>query len=108
MSQSRKVILGLIDLDSVECSCRKRGLDIQKNMEVEMYYSKQVCNLVIDKQIGFSMAINGTVTAHYDDIHTDKYATIIANYIEDAPSYNAYRVSERSETAHFVTLRLEV
>ena len=111
MSQSRKVTLGLIDLDSVESSCRKRGLATQRNMDVKMYYDKQKCDLVVDKTIGFSRDATGIVTAHYDDMYTVKYATIIANYIEDVGDlngYSSYKVSERSETKDFVTLRLEV
>ncbi len=110
MSQRRKVTLGKLDLEALKQSARKRGRRVVEQGEVNLYYTKEVCDVVVNDRIGFTTDADGNVTALYDDMYTSQYADIIADYFEDIGEingYGSYHVVSRIEGKQEVTVSVE-
>lgn len=110
MSQRRKVTLGKLDLEALKASARSRGKQVEEYSKVDLYYTKEECDVVVNKKVGFSADSNGEVTALYDDMYTDQYADIMADYFEDVGTingYSTYHVVARHEDKETVTVSVE-
>jgi len=106
MSARRQVKLGNLDLDKLEDIARSRGRKVSRNTSVQLYRGTEDCDLVVDG-IGFKRAEDGTIDAIYDDMHSETYAGIMADYIEETvEDYGNYHVVGRIKSGDFITITL--
>jgi hypothetical protein len=99
-----------LDLEVLKQSARKRGRRVVEQGEVNLYYNKEVCDVVVNDRVGFTADASGDVTAVYDDMYTSQYADVMADYFEDLgeiKGLSSYHVVSRIDTTREVTVSVE-